>query len=182
MDLILSAHPDPSSLNAQLVSTLTDALQKRNREIKKYSLYEEKLDPLLSLEEIQRGVSWDPLVESMKKDLQICSSLYIFYPDWWGQPPAILKGWMDRVLAPETAYRWVGGEWEDKHWTPLLEGKEAHIIVTADQEADRDFLRKLWDERSLGKCGMKVSLHVLDRLHSLEYSDIQDQFYNAVCR
>jgi NAD(P)H dehydrogenase (quinone) len=34
----------------------------------------------------------------------------IVHPNWWGQPPAILKGWVDRVLRPGVAYRFLEGD------------------------------------------------------------------------
>ena len=30
--------------------------------------------------------------------------ILIFHPNWWGQPPAILKGWIDRVFRLGVAY------------------------------------------------------------------------------
>lgn len=180
MDLIITAHPDPSSLNARIAARLSESLKKNNREVLHHSLYQEQLNPLLSLEEIQRGLSWDLQVNSLQQNLKDCTRLILVYPDWWGQPPALLKGWMDRILAPEVAYRWSGGEWEEKQWTPLLSGKEAHIIVTADQELDRDFLTQLWDHKSLGKCGMKVQLHLFDMLHSREYALIENQLISLL--
>jgi putative NADPH-quinone reductase len=31
--------------------------------------------------------------------------IIIVHPNWWGQPPAIMKGWIDRVFRPGVAYR-----------------------------------------------------------------------------
>jgi len=180
MDLIITAHPDSSSLNSKISERLFESVRKQNRQVRKHVLYQETFDPLLTYEEIQRGISWDPLVNRMQQDLTECLRLILVYPDWWGQPPAMLKGWIDRILAPEVAYRWSGGEWEEKKWTPLLTAKEAHIVVTADQKLEEPFVQQLW-ENSLGKCGMKVCLHLLDNLYKLEYAEIEDQI-SLLCR
>jgi len=38
------------------------------------------------------------------------SGIVIVHPNWWGQPPAILKGWVDRVLRPGVAYEFTEGD------------------------------------------------------------------------
>ncbi len=44
-------------------------------------------------------------------DELMASDLLIFvHPNWWGQPPAILKGWIDRVFRPGLTYRFEEGD------------------------------------------------------------------------
>jgi hypothetical protein len=37
--------------------------------------------------------------------LAACQSLVVVHPNWWGKPPAMMAGWMDRMLARGVAYR-----------------------------------------------------------------------------
>lgn len=51
------------------------------------------------------------------------------YPTWWGTMPALLKGFLDRVLTPGYAF----DETEDPSvWVRLLEGRTAQLLVTMD--------------------------------------------------
>ncbi len=51
------------------------------------------------------------------------------YPTWWGTMPALLKGFLDRVLTPGYAF----DETDDPAvWKRLLEGRTAHLLVTMD--------------------------------------------------
>jgi len=52
------------------------------------------------------------------------------YPVWWGSVPAILKGFLDRVLLPGFAFKKIEGSWL---WDKYLTGKTARIICTLDQ-------------------------------------------------
>ncbi|MGG4143580.1 NAD(P)H-dependent oxidoreductase [Paenibacillus algorifonticola] len=55
--------------------------------------------------------------------------LVFVYPTWWGGPPALLKGFIDRVFLPGFAYKYVKGKALPEQ---LLKGKTARIIVTMD--------------------------------------------------
>jgi len=165
MTLIIYCNPQNESLGFQVVEQLQHKLDQRKESFRLHSLYQESFPPVMPLEEIQRGLSLDPLVREHQESLKNTDRLVLIYPDWWGQPPAILKGWLDRVLAPEIAYSWEGEEFEEKQWVPELNGKEAEIIITADNSVDLALQQKLWDQNSLGKCGMKVTVHFLDHLH-----------------
>jgi len=45
--------------------------------------------------------------------------------NWWGQPPAILKGWIDRVLRPGVAYDYPAGAGPEAPAIGLLHTKAA---------------------------------------------------------
>jgi putative NADPH-quinone reductase len=47
----------------------------------------------------------DPLVRSYADVVLRSTSLVFVYPTWWGGLPAILKGFLDRVLVPGVAFR-----------------------------------------------------------------------------
>jgi len=37
-------------------------------------------------------------------EIRQADGLVIVHPNWWGEPPAMLKGWVDRVLRAGVAY------------------------------------------------------------------------------
>ena len=136
-------------------------------------LYGESFPPVLPSEEISRGGTADAQVLKHQNLLKKADRIMFFYPDWWGMPPAILKGWLDRVLSSETAYRWEGEDFLEKTWEPLLKGKKVLLFISADGPLDGDWLRKLWDERVFGLCGASLSLRILDRIRERPYGEIR---------
>ncbi len=55
--------------------------------------------------------------------------IVIIHPVWWGSIPAILKGFFDRVLLPNFAFKY---KENTVLWDKLLKGKTGHIIYTSD--------------------------------------------------
>ena len=84
----------------------------------------------------------------------------MIHPNWWGQPPAILKGWVDRVFRHGLAYRF--GENDKGEGVPvgLLKAKAAVVINTANTPEDRekevfgDPLVNLWRTCVFDFCGI----------------------------
>lgn len=151
---ILSAHPSSRSFNQAIVDRLRSALG--DHELLEHDLYREQFDPVLPLTEIQRRYSLDPGVQSHYHDLQLTDALVVVHPDWWGQPPAILKGWLDRVLRPGIAYEYEGPEFGRKQPRPLLQGRRGLVFVTTDSEASQaqPLFDMIWRERVFGFCGV----------------------------
>ncbi len=152
---------------------MAEYLKSRGHGVALSDLYSEPFPPLMPLEEISRGGTTDSLVLEHQKNLVKADRLLLFYPDWWGMPPAVLKGWIDRTLATETAYRWEGEDFLEKEWVPLLGEKEAVVFVTADGVLNESWLRELWDGKVFGKCGMSLSLRILDRIRERSYGEIR---------
>ncbi|MDC7222801.1 MAG: NAD(P)H-dependent oxidoreductase [Spirochaetales bacterium] len=172
-NLLILAHPDRESFQAALFRETAEFLKARGEQVRQTDLYGDRFPPLLEQEEIRRGISTDRLVGEQQKALAQCDRLLLFYPDWWGLPPAILKGWLDRVLASETAFAWEGEDFLEKTWRPLLTGKKAEIFVTGDGTLDREWLSQLWKDRILGQCGMTVTLRILDRMRHRSFAERQ---------
>jgi putative NADPH-quinone reductase len=74
----------------------------------------------------------------------------VVHPNWWGKPPAMMAGWIDRVLAPGVVYRLSRGEKEPEL---LLRLREVIVVNTSDTPAERerdrfgDPLQAIW-----GRC------------------------------
>jgi NAD(P)H dehydrogenase (quinone) len=47
---------------------------------------------------------------TMAAEIAKADGIIIIHSDWWGRPPAILKGWIDRVIRPGIAYRFLEGD------------------------------------------------------------------------
>lgn len=151
---VLLAHPATRSFNHAIVERVRSAL--RGHELVEHDLYGEQFDPVLTGTEILRRYSLEPAVQAHYRDLQQTDAVIIVHPDWWGQPPAILKGWLDRVLRPGIAYEFEGPEFGRKHPRPLLEGRRGLVFVTSDSEASqvRPLFDMIWCERVFSFCGV----------------------------
>ena len=112
----------------------------------RHDLYAEEFDPVLTGAEIARRFSSDDQVQRYSHELRTSHGYLFFHPDWWSGPPALLKGWIDRVMRPGIAYDWEGAEFEEKVHTPLLVGTRAAVFVTTDAEDTRttDSIASFW--------------------------------------
>ncbi len=113
--------------------------------------------------ELARGISLDGPVQVYCRELAACDGLVVLHPDWWGQPPALLKGWIDRVFRQGVAYDLEGEDYSEKSWKPLLTGKKGLVFCTSDanEKEAPPTLETLWVQSVLGRCGMQAACHVM---------------------
>lgn len=111
--LILWAHPDPDSFNAALHDTAVSTLRQEGHEVRDLDLYRMGFNPVLSpaekrsyLPDTQANI--DGLHEHVDA-LRWAEALIVVYPTWMYGPPAMLKGWLDRVMLPGVAFK-LGGK------------------------------------------------------------------------
>jgi putative NADPH-quinone reductase len=71
-------------------------------------------------------------VEAHCRHLARADLILVFHPNWWGQPPAILKGWIDRVFRPGVAYDYPASAGPESAVTGLLRAKAALAILSKD--------------------------------------------------
>ena len=125
-------------------------------------LYAQGFDPLLTAEE-QAGAFNGVFPEDVRRaQARVAEAdlLVLVHPLWWSSVPAILKGWIDRVLAYGFAYDFGDG------MRGLLKGKRVALFTStgASEELLRqggtlDALRVTLDEGVFGSCGVEVVLH-----------------------
>ncbi|WP_299533550.1 NAD(P)H-dependent oxidoreductase [uncultured Streptomyces sp.] len=89
----------------------------------------------------------DPQVAMHRREVATLDVLVFVHPNWWGMPPAVLTGWVQRVLAPGVAYKLGSAEGEPEG---LLRAGRALVLNTSDTPADReaaefgDPLQSIW--------------------------------------
>ena len=127
-----------------------------------HDLYAERFDPLLLPEEICRDAVLPPEIEAHCREITAADGIVIVHPDWWGMPPAILKGWIDRVLRPGTAYRFGVDDSGEGVPVGLLPAHAAIVFNTSNTPAARehavfgDPLERLWKDCIVSFCGIPV--------------------------
>lgn len=153
---IILAHPRGGSFCHVLADAAHAALVAGGHQVVFHDLHREGFAPLLTGPEIDLQRSNDPLIQRHCDEVVAADGLVFVHPNWWSQPPAMMKGWLDRVLRPGVAYRaGEGGRPEG-----LLKAKAAVVINTAaTAHADEiarygDPLDVLWRKCVLGICGV----------------------------
>ncbi|MFI5589788.1 NAD(P)H-dependent oxidoreductase [Amycolatopsis sp. NPDC051758] len=142
--VVLLAHPRPGSLNHALAERVVDTLTRLGRSVRFHDLYAERFDPVLTAEEAYTSgtraeeflaAEPDPLVRQHREELRDAAGLVAIHPNWWGKPPAILSGWLDRILVPGVAYRLddAGGAPES-----LLTLRRLLVVNTSDTTEERE--------------------------------------------
>jgi NAD(P)H dehydrogenase (quinone) len=159
--LVVLAHPDPNSLNHALAQAVVTELQTSGHSVIFHDLYGERFDPRLPAAELGRNAELDPVLAEHCAQLAAAEGLVFVHPNWWGQPPAILKGWIDRVLRAGVAYRFLEGDCGEGVPVGLLQARTALIINTSNTEEQReaevfgDPLETLWKRCIFGLCGVE---------------------------
>ena len=159
--LIILAHPDSDSLNHAIAHAIKDDLLNAGHDVIFHDLYEEGFFPLLAAEEIPESGEIDQIVEVHCDELSSVDGIVIIHPNWWGQPPAILKGWVDRVFRPGVAYRFEEGDEGEGIPIGLLNASTAVVINTSNTPAEReqaafgDPLEAIWRRCIFDLCGVR---------------------------
>ena len=127
--LIINGHPDQESFNYALSEAYRKGAEKSNAEIKEISIRALNFNPNIEFGYRAR-TELEPDLKDAQEKLKWADHIVWFYPVWWGSVPAIMKGFLDRVLLPGFAFKKrEGSVWWDKYFT----GKTSHLICTMDQ-------------------------------------------------
>jgi NAD(P)H dehydrogenase (quinone) len=106
--LVVHAHPRLDSFNRTLFDTAVNALAEAGHVVESISLYEDGFDPRMTGPERIAYHGPRPIISSqVERYAQAVSraeGLVFVYPTWWFGLPAILKGWLERVLVPGVAF------------------------------------------------------------------------------
>ena len=144
--LLVYCHNDPSSFTAALHNVAQEVLTQAGHEVVTTDLYGVGFNPIADkydflqlsgehynyMNEQSHAAAADwaygpDIVEELQK-IQAADIVLFYFPLWWNAPPALLKGWLDRVLTMGTA-------WDAEHIysTGKYRGKIAGIAVTVGQ-------------------------------------------------
>jgi NAD(P)H dehydrogenase (quinone) len=158
---VILAHPSPESFNHAIAEAAVNTLAGNGHHVIYHDLYEENFDPVLTADEISRNSDLSNIVKSHCEEIAQAEGIVIVHPNWWGQPPALLKGWIDRVLRPGIAYEFNEGDSGEGVPSGLLKARTAIIFNTSNTEIEReqkvfkDPLETLWKNCIFGLCGVK---------------------------
>jgi NAD(P)H dehydrogenase (quinone) len=148
--LIIHAHPEPSSFSAALKDEAVAAIEAAGHSVDVSDLFAQGFDPVAGRHDFRsvadasrfhyqteqlnaaRTQSFSDEIAREQARVEAADLFILQFPLWWGGPPAILKGWIDRVLAYGFAY--VDGRRFD---SGLFKGRGAIMCVTTGGTRER---------------------------------------------
>jgi len=157
---VILAHPHDGSFNHAIARTAVAQLEANGHKIFFHDLYAENFDPLLAHHEIPKDAPVPEIIKEHCRELAEAEGIIIVHPNWWGQPPALLKGWVDRVIRPGVAYEFQESDSGEGVPKGLLKAKAAIVFNTSNTEAQReknifgDPLEAIWKNCIFGLCGV----------------------------
>ena len=158
--LLILAHPRSGSFNHALAQAVRETLAAAGHRVVFHDLHAERFDPVIRPDESARAAVLPPAIAAHCADLAAAEGIVVVHPNWWGQPPAILKGWIDRVVRPGVAYEFSEGDSGEGVPRGLLKARTAIVLNTSNTAAEReravfgDPLETLWRNCVFGLCGI----------------------------
>lgn len=127
--LIVNGHSDQESFNYAILHAYKQGAIRSGAAIQEINIRALNFNVNLQYGYRKRTELEPDLLDAQEK-IKWADHLVWIYPVWWGSVPAIMKGFLDRVLLPSFAFKKrEGSVWWDKY----LKGKSARIICTLDQ-------------------------------------------------
>lgn len=99
--VIVYSHPYDKSFNHAVLEQVQNNLQKRNVSYEVLDLYQIRFDPTYSKQELalfHQGKTNDPFVMPYLNKIKEADSIIFITPIWWNDLPAMMKGFIDKVM------------------------------------------------------------------------------------
>jgi NAD(P)H dehydrogenase (quinone) len=186
--LTVIAHPSPTSLNHALAQTAHQSLIAAGAHSVFIDLHQEQFDPVMTREEALGQPTVDPAVRRHIELLRAADILVVVHPNCWGSPPAMMKGWMDRVFAPGAAYAFEKGSDAGDAPVGLLRASAALVINTSNTPEQRerevfgDPLERIWRHCLLEYCGVKCVKRLVFRVVATSTREERGAWLESVAR
>lgn len=162
---VIVVHPSGRAFTRLLADTYTAAVRALGHEVLVRDLYAMNFDPRLHVDELPSRAGGEPRTEvlierAMLKDVDVFA---FFYPIWFGSPPAMLKGYIERVFGAGFGYESIKGGGNK----PLLGGRKMISFTSTGSEntwlvdsGSWNAVRKIFNERLTSACGLESVEHL----------------------
>jgi len=158
---VVLAHPEKGSFNHAIAEAAVCACESNGHDVHFHDLYAEDFPPNLPAQEIPEDAPLPPVIAQHCDELSGADGIVVVHPNWWGQPPAVLKGWIDRVMRPGVAYRFEEHDSGDGIPIGLLRAHTALVFNTSNTPPAReeavfgDPLETIWKHCVFDLCGVR---------------------------
>lgn len=167
---VLLGHPYERSFNAAIAAAVVRTLEENGHTVRFHDLHREGFDPVISGKELSSDIAGDGLLAVHQREIREADGIIVVHPNWWGQPPAIMKGWADRVLREGVAYGFPAGDSGGGLPIGLLKAKAALVFNTSNTPRAReegvfgDPLERIWKDCIFDFCGVRVFDRIMFRV------------------
>jgi NAD(P)H dehydrogenase (quinone) len=140
---LVYSHYNDKSFNAAIKDTFIKAAEENGHKVDCVDLYKEKFDPVFA------GEKPSSEVLDYRKRIEQCDVITLVAPIWNFRMPAILEGWIDKVLAPPWAFSFKKLFGNYGYPVGNLKGKKAIVFCTygSPQFAIRTFFLNMPTKR-----------------------------------
>ncbi|OPY57045.1 MAG: hypothetical protein A4E55_01861 [Pelotomaculum sp. PtaU1.Bin035] len=158
---VILGHPDMGSFSHAIADVTVKALKGNEHTVYFHDLYQENFNPILPHYEIPKGARLDTAIQKYCNEISDSDGIVIIHPNWWGQPPAILKGWVDRVLCAGVAYAFAENDRGEGIPVGLLKANTALVFNTSNTLKERELkifgdpLETIWKNCIFNLCGVE---------------------------
>ena len=157
---LILGHPAPGSFNHAICAAAMAALDACGHVCRYHDLYAERFDPVITAAELPKDAALPAEIERHCQEIGEADGIIVVHPNYWSAPPAILRGWVDRVLRAGRAYNFVPDGQGGAAPVGLLKATVGLVFTTAntphDKEAELfgDPLHTHWIKVVFGLCGI----------------------------
>ncbi len=175
--LVVFCHPSLESYGAALLDAARETLRARGHELKVIDLYRAGFNPVLAPAEWDDYLVDTPRVIANVSDhvdaMRWAESLLLIFPTWMYGPPAMLKGWLERVWLPGVAFEVPEGR--NRRAVGRLDNIRSFTVITTSG-SPWWWLRLIRDPgRSMLTRGFRVLFHRRCRVRWLQLYDMNHQ-------
>lgn len=161
--LLIYCNPNSESYSNAIKEILTEVCSDNGHDVRVRDLYALNFNPVLTITEME-AVKRGDIPDEIKEEhdhIRIAELIILIYPLWWNGPPALLKGYVDRVFSYGFAYAY-----NEQGAVKLLTAK--NIIIFTPNGTPKDIYEKNGRYSSINQamhdgifrfCGMNVLAH-----------------------
>lgn len=153
--VVVAAHPDRASFTLALARAAAGAAAAQGADVTLHDLYADGFDPRMPVSEVGTTLFADELTARYSREVLAADVLVVVHPVWFFHVPAILKGWVDRVLRDGVVYEHGAGGKSAGLWRV----RSALVVNSANspEQAEGglgDPVGRFWRDVVLGPAGV----------------------------
>jgi len=179
--VLLVTHPSADSYCHALAARAAAGLRAAGHEVATLDLYADGFRVAMTSEERHAYHGDDPMIDPLVAEhaalVQRAEALVFVYPTWWSGLPAMLKGWLERVMVPGVGFRF------DERTGKVRPGlrQVRHLVGISTYGSSRTYVRLVNDNgrRTISRalrmsCGLRTRVHWLG-LYGIDGSNDEER-------
>jgi len=183
--LIIFNHPYEKSYCSAILNAAADGIAAAGNSVDIINLDKDKFDPVITaeyLDKYRRESIDDPAIMDYQERINNADSLVFICPIWWEAMPALMKGWIDKVITKGFAYDVDKSGAFPKFYPLISHIKEITLITTMDSPGIvyrlifGNAVKKIFINGTFRKIGVKnVRWISFDRVNSISNQKRRDR-------